>query len=260
MKQNSKQLFFSTLLLCAILLTGCKDDDLSIPTVTVTLNFTHNWDGEEVSAADFSDFKFTTEAGDLLSIERLRYVVSDIQLVNASREVFEFNGHHLIDLSEESSFTIEFPGEFAAGIYSDVAFTFGLDNQDNAQNHPDLNSANFNVPEMLGGGYHYMQLDGKFINNNEEEQAYNYHSIRAVDISGPEPVFPFDTFFAVNLGSTNIVDDIEIEVQMNIAEWFKNPNTWELNELNTVLMPNPTAQILMSQNGKFAFSRGSISQ
>jgi hypothetical protein len=36
---------------------------------------------------------------------------------------------------------------------------------------------------------------------------------------------------------------------MNVAEWFKNPHTWNLYELYTMLMPNFDAQILMSENG-----------
>jgi hypothetical protein len=47
---------------------------------------------------------------------------------------------------------------------------------------------------------------------------------------------------------------------MNIAEWFKNPTIWDLNELNTVLMPNFNAQKLMSENGKSVFSLGEINQ
>ena len=47
---------------------------------------------------------------------------------------------------------------------------------------------------------------------------------------------------------------------MNIAEWFKNPNTWDLNQLNTVLMPNFEAQKLISANGKSVFSLGDILQ
>ena len=47
---------------------------------------------------------------------------------------------------------------------------------------------------------------------------------------------------------------------MNIAEWFKNPNIWDLNQRNTVLMPNFEAQLLMSQNGKSVFSLGDPSQ
>ena len=38
---------------------------------------------------------------------------------------------------------------------------------------------------------------------------------------------------------------------MNIAEWFKTPNTWDLNALNNMLMPNFDAQILMFENAFF---------
>ena len=45
-----------------------------------------------------------------------------------------------------------------------------------------------------------------------------------------------------------------------IAEWFKGPNTWDLNQLNTVLMPNSAAQILMYENGRNVFSLVSVTQ
>ena len=45
---------------------------------------------------------------------------------------------------------------------------------------------------------------------------------------------------------------------MNIAQWFKQPNTWNLNEYNQMLMPNSTAQILMYQNGQNVFNLVSI--
>ena len=37
---------------------------------------------------------------------------------------------------------------------------------------------------------------------------------------------------------------------MNIANWFDTPNTWDLNELNQMLMANSDAQILIYQNGQ----------
>ena len=45
---------------------------------------------------------------------------------------------------------------------------------------------------------------------------------------------------------------------MNIAEWFKTPNLWDLNELNQMLMPNTSAQIVMYQNGQNVFNLVSI--
>ena len=41
---------------------------------------------------------------------------------------------------------------------------------------------------------------------------------------------------------------------MNIAEWFKTPNEWNLNQLNSSLMANSDAQVKMFENGQNVFS------
>ncbi|MCA0131158.1 MbnP family protein [Winogradskyella alexanderae] len=249
---------FVFLTLSMLFLFCCSDDDGNQPLeIMTTFKFSHNWDGALVTNINFNAIQYTNANGDLLSIERLRYVVSDIVFSNNERTI-ELDMHHLIDVTNNDMvFT---PQEsIPSGTYN-VSFTFGLDNEDNSQNLPDLNTANFNVPQNLGGGYHYMQLDGKFVNANMEEQGYNYHAIRAADNPGPNPTFPQDTFFEVDLGSIDITTNVEIEVEMNIAQWFKEPNLWDLNILNQMLMPNSQAQILMFQNGQNVFSLGDVSQ
>ena len=69
-----------------------------------------------------------------------------------------------------------------------------------------------------------------------------------------------DTSFEVDLGTITIKNDATIEVRMNVAEWFKNPNTWDLNSLDINLMSNYNAQLLMSQNGLSVFSLGAVTQ
>ena len=194
-----------------------------------------------------------------LSIERLRYLISDITLVSDSGERIEFDMHNLVDVTDNKNLNFSLQPEIPEGNYS-VSFTFGLDNEDNSENYLDLNSESFNVPDMLGGGYHYMQFDGKFVNNNSEEQGFNYHAIRAVDNPGANPTFPQDTFFTIDLGTIEILNNTNIEVKMNIAEWFRDPNLWDLNVFNQTLMPNSTAQIMMFENGKTVFSLGTVSQ
>ena len=251
------------LLFCVSLcLWECDSDDSSAVNTaqtSPTFVFTHNWDGTPVSNSDFNDFIFTTENGESVSIERLRYVISDITFTTNNGEVLNTNLYNFVDVTNNEGLNYALESTIPVGNYSNVSFTFGFDNQDNAQNYPDLNSASFNVPDMLGGGYHYMQFDGKFINNNMEEQGFNYHAIRAVDNPGDNPTFPQDTFFTVNLGAISITNTVEIEVQMNIAEWFKNPNLWDLNVYNQALMPNSTAQILMYENGQSVFTLGDVS-
>ena len=141
------------------------------------------------------------------------------------------------------------------GTYTKVSFIFGFKNEKNLDGeYPDLNATSWSVPAMLGGGYHYMQLDGKFVNSSNTEQGYNYHAIRAADNPGPNPTFPQDTFFEVNLGAVTILENHAFNIEMNIAEWFKNPHIWDLNELNQMLMPNASAQIMMHSNGQNVFS------
>lgn len=248
-----KKLISLFLLIAAF--SSCKEETECCvnPTVNIMLKFTHNWDGTPLNSSDFNTFKFTTQNGELISINRLRYVLSNIRLINGN-DVFTFSDYNLIDLGEEKGLTLNLPEKIFAGSYQ-LKFTFGfadIDNKDGV--YQDLNSVSFDVPGMLGGGYHYMQFDGKYKDTNNADANFNYHAIRAVDRTDPNNLVFQDTSFEVDLGTLSFINNSEILIKANIAEWFKNPNTWNLNELNTVLMPNFEAQKLMSANGKTVFS------
>lgn len=243
-----------TLLLILLIFISCKDEvDCCVnpAPVNITLKFTHNWNGVQVTSSDFNDFKFTTENGESVSLVKLRYVVSDINIGSENKS------HHMINIGEESGLELNF-NEVNQGS-NILKFTFGFADANNIDGaYQDLNSVSFNVPGMLGGGYHYMQFDGKYKDNNNDDANFNYHAIRAVDKSDPNNLIFKDTSFEFNMGTFNFQNDTTIEIKMNIAEWFKNPNTWDLNILNTVLMPNFEAQKLMQENGKTVFSLGDI--
>lgn len=252
---------YLTLALGIILVSCSSDNDDNLNTqVSTTFNFTHHWDGQNVSSADFNTIQFINENGESLSIERLRYVISDITFTTAAGEELIFDNYNLVDLTNDNGLIFSASEQMPIGNYTNVAFTFGLDNEDNTENYLELNSESFNVPEMLGGGYHYMQFDGKYLDSNSNEQGFNYHAIRAVDNPGTNPSFPQDTFFTVNLGAISITNNTNIEVKANLAEWFKGPHVWNLNELNQMLMPNSAAQIMMYDNGQSVFSLGTVTE
>lgn len=237
-------LIFTATLLLLVACVNNEEDNI------VTLKFTHNWEGTPVTNQDFNAFKFTNANGEKISIDRLRYVVSNLNFTDG-------RNYHLVDVGENTGTLITLQG-IAPGSYN-LKFRFGFldaENQDGV--YKDLNTVNFNVPTMLGGGYHYMQFDGKYLDTNAQEANFNYHAIRAVDRSNPDNFVFEDTSFEVDFGQVMVTNNGEIEIKMNIAEWFKNPNIWNLNELNTVLMPNFEAQKLMNSNGKSVFSLGEV--
>jgi len=244
MKKISALLFLVILLFCS-----CDKEEENI---SLTLKFTHNWNGVPITNQDFNTFKFTTANGENISIERLRYLISNISLAEESA-----NNHFLIDVGKNAENLI--PIKDVLSNNNKLTFTFGLRDSENIDgSYQDLNSVNFNVPGMLGGGYHYMQFDGKYKDTNNQDANFNYHVIRAVDTSDPTNLKFEDTSFTVDLGIIEIKNNTTIEISMNIAEWFTNPNTWDLNVLNTVLMPNFEAQKQMSANGKTVFRVGEI--
>lgn len=237
-----------------ISLNGCNDNSDDAKTQgLINLHFTHNWDGLEVTTSDFNDLKFTNENGELMSISKLRYLVSNIILRPTSGENIELNGYILVDMSGTTSTII---ANVPYGTYNSISFTFGFDREDNIDGaYADLNSVSWNWPEMLGGGYHFMQFEGKY-DANGTESPFAYHMGTMVLPNGDFG----QNFFDVTIDGFTMSNDIDINIEMNIAEWFKNPITWNLNTYDINLMPNFDAQLMMNQNGQSVFSLGEVSQ
>jgi len=248
------------LLLLVATLGGCSENsDIVVQPVSVTFNFSHSWNGTEVNRLDFNDLKFETENEDVLSIERLRYVVSEFTFTHESGVVTVVEGYNLVDLTNEENLSFVTTESILPGNYT-VTFRFGFSDAANQDGiYADLNVANFNVPTTLGGGYHYMQFDGTYLDSNNDEMPFNYHTIRAFDTTGAND--PEDTSIQVSLGSIEVLDEnTNINVQTDLYQWFSSPYTWDLNVLNTMLMPNYDAQIIMGQNGASVFSLVDVTQ
>lgn len=238
---------------------GGNDDIQELPKTDVTFKFSHNWNNTEITNADFNNIQYFTENNDELSIEKLRYLISKVTFHKSNGEAIVLDGYSLVDVTNNTDPTYIPSTQLTVGTYSNVSFTFGFDNDDNIDGaYADLNSTSWGVPTMLGGGYHFMQLEGKFIDNVATETGYAYHTIKAVDNSDPDNLIFQDTFFTVNLGEVIIRENAGIEVKMNIAEWFKNPNLWNLNDKHSMLMPDFNAQVEMYENGQTVFSIGNV--
>ncbi|WP_435261432.1 MbnP family protein [Tenacibaculum sp. nBUS_03] len=247
---------YAILFLSIILFSCSVDNDEPIKEVSIKLNFAHNWGGTEVTKSDFNTTEFENSKGVKQTIERLRYLISRITLTNGNKEEINFDGYKLVDLSDSENLTHTLSQKISEGTYT-LSFTFGFNNEDNKDGiYKDLNTALWNVT-MLNGGYHFMQLDGKYKDNLGDLQPYNFHAIQAYDKTTNESK---DTFFVVELGTVSLQNNATITINMDISKWFKTPNEWDLNTLNVKLMGNFEAQQQISENGRNVFSIGTISQ
>ena len=79
--------------------------------------------------------------------------------------IIEIEGYHLVDIDIQGALTFNTGIEIPAEQYTNVSFRFGFSDAANIDGaYTDLNVVNWGVPMMLGGGYHYMQMEGRFIN------------------------------------------------------------------------------------------------
>ena len=245
------------LLILAIAFVGCNDDDDSPSNVVMSIVLSQNWDGTNVTATDLETTEYTNQNGEVLKISRLRYLISKVTLYNSFGDAIELDGYNLVDISDENTLSFTKNAVFPPGTYTRITFVYGFNEEDNIDDaYGDLNVADWAWPDMLGGGYHFMQQDGTFIDTNGDTQLYNYHNGTARVSAG---VFE-QNFISVDLNDLSINSNSTIDIKMNIAEWYKNPNTWDLNTLSGGLMGNYDAQIMMNENGQNVFSVDVVTQ
>lgn len=250
--------YFLTLTLSVLLFSCSSDNDELIKDVSVKLKFTQNWDGTLIEKSDLNNTEFTNKLGAKLTVNKLRYLISNVALINGANDTIKFESYKLIDINNIDSLTYTLPQKISEGAYK-LFFTFGFTGNDNISNaYSDLTTASWNVPDSIGGGYHFMQLEGQYKDTLGVQNPYKFYTARAYD---KEKDSILDTSFSIETGAVLLKNNATIELKMNVAGWFKSPNDWNIYEKNNELTSNFEAQKLISENGKSGvFSLGAISQ
>ena len=250
---------FALLFCSTVAFTSCGEDndDNARANVDISFEFTHTWDDTVLDSNNLTTETLTNANGEVINMTRIRYLVSKLQLVNSNGITYSFDGYKFTDLEDTN--TYDFTPEnntIPTGTYT-LKFVWGFNEEDNIDGeYLDLNSASWNWPTMLGGGYHFLQFDGMY-NVDTTPSPFNFHNGTArvsMDV--------FEQNFAIIELVTPIIvtNNATINVSMNIAEFFKNPNTWDLNVLDTPLMPNYDAQKMMQQNVMNVFNLEGVTQ
>ena len=145
----------------------------------VMIKMDHNYNGNSFMPSDFDTLKFTNDKGTKHSVTKLQYLVSDFVMYKADGDSIVVEGYNLVDFTNTNSFAYSFPTELHIpnGDYTGIGFTWGFDEADNTSgSYADLNAASWSWPAMIGGGYHFMKFEGKFIDSNTDTTAFAFHN------------------------------------------------------------------------------------
>jgi hypothetical protein len=220
---------------------------------TIELCFTHTVDSKPVQ---FNELRYTNTAGNLYQVNEIKYFISRLCLVNNEGKTIEIkqdDGIHYVDCSIKKTLRWKID-EIPKGHYKAISFVFGLDEKDNQSfrfvNPPE---SNFFWPENLGGGYHYMQINGKFRNKHGEIQNMNVHTgIGQIRDENNVVIAFVQNYFTVTLQYPFFVEadnTLPLNINMEIQRWFNTPNIYNFDDFGIGIMQNQQAQKLLKENG-----------
>ncbi|HRZ42325.1 MAG TPA: hypothetical protein P5228_06435 [Bacteroidales bacterium] len=256
------------LMVLTLLWACCKTDDPGKPEPSGKLifNFLHYCDG---SPMIFDTTMYVNEAGNPYQVNEIQYFITDITLHAADGKKVVLNKEndiYYVDTDLPGTHKWQVADPVPAGTYTGVSFTFGIPQAKN-QSFMYVNPPESNMvwPEFLGGGYHYMKLNGKYVDSVLRPfnfhlgigqiyppNSHNYDSIIAFVHNDFEAILP-------NSGFTITKDQvINFDIVMNIDEWFKDPHTWDHKLMGNYTMENQDAMQKMKENGYNVFTAGTI--
>jgi len=245
MKKNR---IFLIVFFCLTALLSCKKEKYG----SIEFHFKHSIDGNTIF---FNHLIYTNAAGNLYQVNEIKYFISKVCLYDSEGGVTvitQDKGIHYVDSDIERTLRWKID-RVPQKQYQAISFIFGLDESENKSfrfvNPPE---SNFWWPEVLGGGYHYMQINGKFKNNEGNIQNMNIHTGIGQIYEDNHVVAFVHNHFTVTLPVHFFVSEnntLPLVLNMEVQRWFDSPNLYNFDDFGTGIMQNQRAQELLRENG-----------
>lgn len=237
------KLKYSLALIGTLLLFSCKKDKEEVlPEYTsLKINFSHSIDSLPLI---FDSLIYTNDAGELYAISKLEYYISNITFYRSYGSVYKTNEIIYLNADNPSANSIVLESVPIGG-YSYITFNIGLDASHNISYNLPNTSENIDMawPEMMGGGYHFMKIEGHYFSNSSTF-GYAVHLGKNVNLVS----CTIDEEFVVN--SSNA----ELEFNMNINEWYRTPQQYSFITDGNYTMSDSLLMAKIKNNGADAFS------
>ena len=226
-----------TLTVIGLVFTSCeKDKPIS---TDLTINFTHTVDGSDLIT---NSMIYTNEAGEDYNVQTLKYLISDIILHAENGSSIQLDKVHFINFFDESTFSFTY-NDVPNNNYTSISYRMGFDTTKNISNL--YVNENYHTamawPDMMGGGYHYMKLEGDF---NDSLNGYGTHTGGTMGMD-----YSFNNIDDISLIVTDDLGNVDVNINMEINNWYKTPNQIEFSTYGMGIMGNMQMQMNLKQNG-----------
>ena len=224
---------FLLIIFSFLFLNSCESEDL----MEIDIEFRQFIDQNQL---ELNNIIYQNEAGNVYSVERLLYVLSNLTLYFENGDSMLLDNYYFINIDDENSLklkNINIPSPCIS-----ISFTYGFSQINNATNLYLNDSDNFHNlmlwPNTLGGGYHYMKMEGRYIDNYGEQKFYNTHTggLNSNDYS-------INYLFDIDNSESNS----KIFIDMNINNIYNEP-AYDFNYYGSAIMSSNEAQSVIQVN------------
>lgn len=254
------RIIFGIFILNVIVFSACVDKNSGEGNLQIS--FQHLIDNKEII---YDSMLYVNAAGNPYSVTEVKWFISRVVLYKEGKKIpiSENDGIHYIETNISETMTWMIDQKLETGDYDSIQFIFGFNAIDNISNRfVNPPETNMSWPKTLGGGYHYMMLNGRYKNSENKICAMNTHlGIGQIYEGSTYSVDSITNFvhnnFTVTLRKSFTIEKdktTSVSIIMNIEKWFKEPNIYNHNQWGSHIMQKQEAMHLLIENGWNVFS------
>lgn len=227
----------------ALFFSSCKDDEGTPPQRNPDVTFDISYAaGNQPLLMD--TVKYFNQAGNNYSVNHLEYYLSAFSFLDDKDVWWTIDGEFYVNGRDLVDNCIELYG-LPRGNYRKVKFLIGLPPARNKSGALPPLPENLNMfwPDMMGGGYHFLKLEGYFKDSAGQKRGYAMHIGRTENAAQVE--------IPCNFNHTG--NDV-LKLLMDVNEWFGNPHTYDFNVQGNYSMGVDSLMGKLKQNGADVFT------
>lgn len=224
----------------AVVFASCRTESYDPSYAELRIQLLHNCGNDPLL---YDTLIYQNAAGESYQVEHLEYYISGITLYGSNGSRYYDDGIYYVNARENPQMIIHLDS-IVPGTYSGMTCHIGIDSGRNDYGYlPNtMENAGMAWPEFMGGGYHFMKLEGRF---------------QGAALWG----------FAVHLGSDSVLPtcstDSQLELKyinhnatltMDVNEWFQNPHSYSFINDGNYTMGDQLLMGKIRDNGNDIFS------
>lgn len=238
------------LLFAAVLIVSCKRDKKITPENNPVENPYSSAHfsvviKSGVSSIIWDSLSNINAAGNTYSIHNLNMYISNISMKRNDGYIYNSKCVFYIDPAQQSKNSLQLDS-IPKGNYIEISYLIGVDSVRNVDFGLGTTVDNLNMawPTAMGGGYHFIKIEGHYLNTSNTKKGYAIHLGRNENL----------VKIKMNCSMVQQYPQHDYSITFNVNEVFQTPYQYDLNLDNNYTMSDSVAMSKIKKNIQDAFT------